>query len=89
VKATKTKKTPSRRPRRTRSGSTFGRSTTNLEVKVKASDRSGNPLDQHMDIEVHTEVDQEELDLSTTVDADKATSESYALKVSHYNTWYH
>ena len=59
------------------------KSTTSLQVKVTASDGSGAPLDQQLDIAVHTEVNEDELDLSTTLDPDTATTESYALKVQY------
>jgi len=48
---------------------------------VTVSDAEGGPHEKEMDIDVHTEVDDDELDVSTSLDSKRALTKSRAVKV--------
>jgi len=49
---------------------------------VTVSDAEGGPHEKEMDIDVHTEVDDDELDVSTSLDSKRALTKSRAVKSS-------
>jgi hypothetical protein len=94
VKATKKgaltkKKSSSRLGKRRRTASTSSssgssgsdQSSASLKVRVAALDASGAPLEKEMDIVVKTEVDDDELNVSTSLDSTGAVTKSHAVKV--------
>jgi hypothetical protein len=56
-------------------------SSASLKVRVAALDASGAPLEKEMDIVVKTEVDDDELNVSTSLDSTGAVTKSHAVKV--------
>jgi hypothetical protein len=93
VKATKKgalskKKSSSKLGKRRRTTSTSSsessgsdQSSASLKVRVAALDASGAPLEKEMDIVVKTEVDDDELNVSTSLDSTGAVTKSHAVKV--------